>query len=347
MRIVFLLAVVFLLPAVQVSAQTYHQPREILTIMEKSAITYGVQTTDEDIPAEDFSSILVLPGTYIALHEDGTTSLENYTTRVSASPAATAALKRAEEAFAADDMPAARRAYLEVLDIIPEHSTVLTYMGQTYEHEKDRKTAIEWLEKAVAANPVDYMAHWFLADNYAETGELDRAMEHITLAHILNRNNPRLLFSLKRIYDKNGTPFDDWEFRPNCTVDTTEEGKPMITVTKEDGKEWMIYAFCHALWRFEPGYPETVMEGAQVPAFIVAEKEALINLVVSAANLNGEEPSSDPAIRMLARSVDDEQFEEFLYYEVILRRYPSVALMIAEKDRKRFADYVTAYHTQQ
>jgi tetratricopeptide (TPR) repeat protein len=345
---VYKLLLLLLLPGLAQSAiaQNYHQPHELVQIISDSKISYAIQASEAPIPAENFEDNLVLPGMYLEKDGEGRLSLANFGTRVSAVPEAVEALEKGEQAFAANDMELARKHYTKVLELFPDNALMLTYIGQTYEHEKRYDEAIEWLRKAIDANPIDYMAHWFLADNYAEKNELSLAIRHITMAHILNRNNGRLLYSLQNIYAKNGTPYDDWQFRPACSVDTTPDGKPLIIVDKNN-MEWSIYAICKALWRFDPDYPQTVLGDTQEPDVVVAEREALINLAVGSANKNGENPSADPVINILTQTIHDRTFENFLYYEVVLRRYPGIAMLIPEETRRGFTEYIMKYHTKQ
>lgn len=345
MKKLCLLALLLPMLAGVAMAQNYHQPDELFKILENSKISYVLEEATSAIPAENFDENLVPAGMYLEKNQDGQISLANYDTQLSAIPKVVEAMRKGDTAFAANDMTTARQYYMTMLEAFPDNSVVLTYIGQTFEHEKNHDEAIQWLSKAVKNNPIDYMAHWFLADNYAVKNEIELAMKHITTAHLLNRNNPRILASLKNIYAMNGTPYDDWEFRPACMVDTTAEGKPRIIIDKNK-MEWSMYAICKALWRFEPGYPETVRNNSDEPDIIIAEKEALFSLAVGSANANGEEPVADASINVLTQTIHDRTFENFLYYDVLLRRYPNIALLIQEENRQAFAEYIMKYHTK-
>lgn len=338
-----------LLPAlcISASAQRFHTPAEIVKLMEDSKVTYGMNLTDKlTIEADSYENILIGHDLYMEPGKNGQTSLKYYSEQMAENADAREAHEQAEKAFAADNMEEARKHYKEVLDIFPRNSVILTYMGQTYEHEKNYAEAIEWYEKAVEANPVDYMAHWFLADSYWRTdGDIKKAVKHITRAHLLNRNNPRILASVERIYKENGTPYDNWECRPAYALDTNDGGKPRISVDKGN-TGWLIYAMCKALWAFEPGYPQTVLENDDLPAFIVEEKECLAVLAVGSANQYGNEPNPDHSITMLTQTIHDETMELFMYYEVLMRRRPMIAYAVSEDVLDTFADYIMRYHTK-
>ena len=50
-----------------------------------------------------------------------------------------------------------------------------------------------WLKKAIELNPIDYLAYWLMAEIYLKNNNIDTGIYKITLAHIYNRNHPRLL----------------------------------------------------------------------------------------------------------------------------------------------------------
>ena len=204
---------VFLLPilCMPLRAQHYHQPAEIVKIMTNSRITYNMNVSDTmKTEADIYRNNLVVHGYYLAKDDNGTVTLQNYRDQLSANDEASRIWMKAEQAFADGKPDEAEKYYREVLAILPDNSVIMTYLGQAIIQQHRREDGMEWWRRAIEVNPFDYMAHWFIADNYAQDGDIDKAMEHITRAHLLNRNNPRILASLENIYEQNGTPYDGW-----------------------------------------------------------------------------------------------------------------------------------------
>src|SRR5690606_5444260 len=111
-------------------------------------------------------------------------------------------LTKAEEYFNERDFSLARNMYQEALASDPDYYELMTYIGQTYWIDGEHDKAIQWYEKTIQLNYIDYMAHWFLADAYKVQGDLDKALDEINIAMILNRNNPRIKKSFNDIYQQ-------------------------------------------------------------------------------------------------------------------------------------------------
>lgn len=329
-----------------VYSQKYHTPAELFKIMEESKIAYGIQVTSASsmaIEADNYHNNLAHPGLYEEEGSDGRIAIRSYMDIVPKDTVVFPIFHKAEKYFASGKMEEARELYNEMLEYYPDNSQIMTYIGQTYQKERDRENARKWLEKAVKTNRLDYMAHWFLADLSMDEGNMDKAVRHIVIAHVLNRNNPRLQFSLERILKANGTPYDNWEFIPIYRLDTTERGTPLITIADEH-PEWMIYAMCKALWAFEPGYAQLMLGKHNDPPALIEEKEALIALAVK--EIRQTDNRSTNNIRQLAQIIKDGQLDAFALYEVVFRKFPNMAAQLPTKMFDIFQQYILTYHTK-
>lgn len=348
MKTFVLFAVLSIAIAPPLYSQKYHKPDEILKIMEESNIAYGIQATTASTmitESDNYRNNLTHPGLYEEMDSDGRIAIRSYIDQIPGDTVVFPILHKAENFFAAGEMERARELYEEVLEYYPNNSQIMTYIGQTYQKENNGEDAREWLEKAIATNRIDYMAHWFLADVYMDQGEMEKAVRHIVIAHVLNRNNPRLQFSLERILKANGTPYDNWEFRPVYILDTTEKGTPLITLA-EDDTDWIAYALCKALWAFEPGYAESVMGSEQQYRAMIEEKEALIAFAVTAASKYGDVPTANEEANRLIRAIKDGQLDAFALYEVVFRKSPNMAAKLPQEMFDIFQQYILTYHTK-
>jgi adenylate cyclase len=97
----------------------------------------------------------------------------------------------------------ARAAALQAIAIDPHFALAHAYVGWTYMAEfwwswsddpaQSAAKALEWAQKAVAADPQEYNAHWVLGDAYQARGEPQRALAAYETALSLNPNDPELL----------------------------------------------------------------------------------------------------------------------------------------------------------
>lgn len=297
------------------------------------------------IDAEDYHNNLTRPGLFIEQTSDGQQTIRSQMSSLWHDSTASLLLDQAESFFAERNTEKARYLYKKILDRHPNSSQMMTYIGQTYQQDNDDESAREWFEKAIKTNRIDYMAHWFLANVCMEQNEIKRAVHHIVIAHVLNRNNPRIQLSLGLILLANDTPYDNWEFIPTYTLDTNKEGNPMITVAEEN-PDWMTYAMCKALWAFEPGYALSVLGDSKAPPALIEEKEALIALSVREIRKADKRSTLNEDIHRLAQIIKGGYLDAFALYEVVLRKDPNMASTLPEEVFDVFQRYILQYHTK-
>ncbi len=298
-------------------AQELHTPAEILKIMENSVVAYNIASLEEVIEPEDRSTNL----NFNFVYRKG--SKGNFSTHEYEISEETAGYSdQAESFFTKGEYKKAREMYLKALDSDPTYYKVMTYVGQTYGIEKDWKNAIKWYQKTIKANPIDYMAHWFLADCYVQTDEPEKALDEITTAIILNRNNPRIKLSFDAIYKLNKLKTSDWVFTPQMQLDSI--GPKEVKITAHE--DWIGYAMIKAAWAFEPGYAASM--GSKKGEFsILEEKEALLGLFV---NTEDKKAKKDPAVKALHTAIEAKMLDEYIFFEIVLPQYPFVAYQLPD-----------------
>jgi tetratricopeptide (TPR) repeat protein len=298
-----------------VIGQEIHSPAEIFKIMEKSSVTYELNALEKEILPKDRTDNLNY-NHYYRVNNEGQISTLKYEIDSNVQ----IYLTKAEEYFHAKKFSLAREMYL---DAFREDSTffmVMTYIGQTYGIEGDFDKAIEWYKKTIDLNYIDYMAHWFLADAYKSKGELDKAVDEITIARILNRNNPRIEKSLKSIYELKKLKTPVWTFNPQMEIDSIGVNKVRILFDSD----WLGYAMVKALWKYEPGYKKSM--GVSEGSFsIIEEKESFVSLMTS---FDKKKLKKHPEFKALKLALDKDMIDEFIFYEIVLPEYPFVAYQL-------------------
>ncbi len=319
-----LLSLLFVFSA---GAQSLHTPDEIFKLLSNSKLSYEIQLLNKTIPCPDRSKNVIDHNYYRRKTNSGLT-LYKFSINKKAKP-----LFDKAEFFFQSKMPDSALVYYQLaLNADTSLYFIMTYIGQIYEMKNEMTKAMDWYKKAIDKNYIDYMAHWFLADAYADHNKLKKATDEIVVAQILNRNNPRIKVSMKNIFEKSGRDTTDWCFQPQMQIIKTPN-KIIIATSKK----WMGYALAKALWLYEPGYRKSM--GVTGNISTLEEKECLFSLLVALKNGNID-IKNDPALYTLQNAVKHKEFNAYLLYEVILPQYPIVASQLPKPALLEIKDYI-------
>lgn len=308
--------------------QGLHSPAELLEILERSKLTYQVaeiSNPDTELPRGTVNN----PFSYQKI-VDGQPRVGTYEFEGGVK----AIFNEAEKAFTGGDDARATEYYRKAADMAPDYAVIHTFLGQSLARQGFIEEAIKSYRTAISLNYHDYMAHWFLADMLAEQKKKKEAAREISIAWVLNRNNPRIQSSLKRIYKMAGNKYQDFTFRPDYTVNMKGE-----KVSIEFREEWMMYAFCKAIWRHEPGYRKS-MGGPEGAFNIIEEKESLLNLMLNHQQIHGKKKSKVTEINFLKKSMENEYTYAFILCEIWLVQEPLIIYLQSKEAILDLANYV-------
>lgn len=324
-----LLFSLLILPSVS-AAQTADKPKYILladsifNIMETSMRTYEPEIVDsvEGIK-RDYPRLN--DQLYLYTASDSSIQLLQY----ELSEEALKCYKLAEEEYNKHNYDKAVYYYRELLKADPAYNKAYTMIGDMYYMKKDYDSARYYFTTSIEKNYADYTAHWFLADAYYASGQPEKALEEITIAHLLNRNHESILNGLKRYRKANYSEWKNWNLDPECR--TYQEGENYIIETTED---WLGYAAAEAVWKFEPGFAEEITGEPFEEGDIRYEKEAgCIAANIGSANM-----------RIVGQILEDGYFEEMIWYERLSKMAPSSLLLAPRPFFMRIVEYVNKYH---
>lgn len=318
-------------------AQRYHDPAEILRMVEKSTYTYELDQIDKHSVGMMKVPATVDYGIYLKRLPDGSIVVQSFQNEYGQNPDYAACFQNAEDAFSKDSLDAARYWYKKVLDVASNQSQVMTYIGQTYENEKDYEAAFPWFRRAIDTNYYDYNAHWFLADDLVLTHHVDEAVKEILIAMVLNRNHQRISTSLKINLQIAKKPYVDWAFGPRYEIDST--GDKHISIKCDTTyMEWLSYALCKALWAYEPGYRDSMLVGVNEEPLVVEEKECFLSVL--AVIENSGKPTQDPILQTAQKALAAGKFTEFVVYDVILPSHPNFVFKLPRAFIQSIPDYI-------
>jgi tetratricopeptide (TPR) repeat protein len=309
-------------------SQNLHTPAEILKIMEDSKLSYEMNILSKPIDCIDRSNNTV-DHSYYRVKTDSSILTFSYNLKPEAKPF----FEKAETYFSNKSLDSARIYYEKVLEIDPSYYKVMTYIGQMYGTMGDLDKSVEWYKKTIDLNYIDYLAHWLIADIYRMQGKIDEAVNEVTIAIILNRNNPRLKKLQTEIYQLSKLKTDDWCFNPQ--IDISSEGNK-VNVAFDN--VWIGYAMPKAVWRYEPGYKESM--GVKDNQYSTLEdKECLINLLIAIKNSKAKTKKYQD-ITTLKKAVDKGFISEYILYEILLPEHPFAASQFSEEEINKIKDYV-------
>ncbi len=297
--------------------------------MDESSVSYTLKSLDAPIRTE-ITDRPVFTNDFYRVETDSGLIVKQYELSENAGEL----FQKAEDCFEKGDLVQARKYYEEVLKVEPTYYKCLVYIGDTYLQSRYFNEALKFYEQAVEANPIDYLAHWGLAHACLLLGQKDRAVREITIAKVLNRNNPRLQQMLNTIYAAKKMVYNDWYFEPQYALSeeyNEEREKNVVVISYSDF--WLPYAMVDAVWKYEPGYAD---EMGDDPYGLVQNKEAVAALLT----VGDKKMKKQVAFKVLQAALDERKFDAYQIYEYLLPQYPAFAMLLSDDNLQQLADYV-------
>lgn len=302
-----------------------HSPAQIIKIMGQSKLVYKLDALKEKITRKT-DEPKVLHNQFVLVQNETGFGLKTY----ELSEKEKEIFNEAEANFESKDYNQSLLLFKKLNEIQPDYAYSLTMIGDVFYNLSQFDSAEVYFLKAISLNPVDYTAHWFLADTYWQKGNGKEAIKSITKAHLLNKNNPRLLKSLKNYRNQIGDPWEEWTFEPQYRL--SKQGNK---ITVEFDSDWLGYALVKALWKYEPGYSNSMI-GKEPDEYVfnsTEEAEAISSLL-----------SGNKKMMQIEKIVKDGYFNEFFYYEIVAQDNPTALLLFPQNNFDRLVEYVDRFH---
>ena len=310
-------------------SQKIHTPGEILKLLSVSKLKYDIKMLDKPIAGTDYSDKLNYSDYYRIVSDSGINTYQYKPNEV-----ATQKFQKSEIYYQAKDYENALIWYKSTLEADSSYFLAMNYIGQMYEIRKDHENAIIWYKKAIGKNYIDYMSHWFLADNYKSMNDLAHAVDEITIARILNRNNKGIKGSFDNIFLRAKRDTTDWYFNPQIEIAKPAEN----TVSLAMNDKWFGYGMPKALWKYEPGYSESM--GVKKGLYSTLEdRECLISLVVAQTNAKTI-IKGIPEFTVLKQAAENKHLDDYILFEIVLPKNPEVVYQLPEKSILDIKDYI-------
>lgn len=296
--------------------------------MNDSQVHYSIREGDFSDSVIDYSQF-VLSNDLYRIEENGSYVIKRY----ELTDEAGSYFNDAENFFQKKDYANARKNYKKVLELCPTYYKVLVYMGDTYFHERDYVNARVWYTKAIESNYIDYLAHWACANANLYLNDFETALKEISIAKVLNRNNPRLTTKLLEIYKYNKLSYNDWYLEPKYSLSESydvKEEKDVVNIAYQD--YWLPYALVKAVWQYEPNYAESMNNSN-----FMESKESIASIALT---MDKKLVKKHIELKGLQKSLDEGFFAAYVIYEDMLPQNPSIALYLDESDIETIVNYL-------
>ena len=300
--------------------------QEAMEIIKESKTLYSLKYLDKPIPVPDRSRLINYP---VYREKKG----DSYDVKaIKATGEAKKLLDKAENYFGSHQYAKARDAYTLALQEDPKLYSAITYIGQTYGIEENWDKAELWYKKAIEANYVDFLAHWLLADVYKIRGQKEKALDEISIAKVLNRNNPRLEALRKEIYGLNGLNIKNWTFNPQVRM-SRDSVTGNVNIVADS--IWSYYAFVQAAWFYEPVYKAKAKKYSMPQAMY---RECLMGFLP----FIGDKALVDSVdvLKRLVKVIEADKLDEFVFYDMLLLDYPTASFQLDKKQIEGLKDYL-------
>lgn len=300
--------------------------QEAMEIIKESKTLYSLKYLDKPIPVPDRSRLINYP---VYREKNG----DSYDVKaIKATGEAKKLLDKAENYFGSHQYAKARDAYTLALQEDPKLYSAITYIGQTYGIEKNWDKAELWYKKAIEANYVDFLAHWLLADVYKIKGQKEKALDEISIAKVLNRNNPRLEALRKEIYGLNGLNIKNWTFNPQVRM-SRDSVTGNVNIVADS--IWSYYAFVQAAWFYEPVYKAKAKKYSMPQAMYRESLMGFLPFIGDKALVD-----SVDVLKRLVKVIEADKLDEFVFYDMLLLDYPTASFQLDKKQIEGLKDYL-------
>ena len=308
-------------------------PLEILTFIEASPTKYEFEQLYGDIPRKNRT--IIPHGTYIE-QINGKEHQREYQDLESKEETKWKMTARNLMNVEKPKYKKVRDLYYKILKKSPQNAQIHTFIGETYYEENNYDAALKYFQKAIALNPIDYLARWLSAEIHLQNHQIDSAIYSITLAHIYNRNHPRLLKRLEQIYQQaQRTYYRNWGFDPKTYV--YKDGETVVVTA--DGI-WLTYGMYKAVWNYDSDYQYIKEQQAVTDYMFQQEMEATIGTYMTYTSLKKDDKRNYPAMNAFGYCLDYEMVEEFVMYEILLVDTPTLAHHTTDAFMQRLINYI-------
>ncbi len=214
-------------------------------------------------------------------------------------------------------------------------------LAKLYMELAEYPAAIKTYMEILAINHIDVKSREQLADAFLFAGEPKKALDQITMAHLLNRNDVALITKLSRICRANGLQYTDWTLMPQCSLHAKQDTVWIFF----RGLPWKSYGNCMALWEYETNYATHMAKLSDMAPKLIQEKECLLNALLTYEAME-QDKAHYPEFAFLAKCLSQGMIDDFILYEIRSRYQPLAMSSLMPQELERLCKFVIHHRTE-
>jgi tetratricopeptide (TPR) repeat protein len=317
------------------------EPKEFLTLMEKSPREYKLSEWKEDSAQWRQQNLwswypkLAEPA-FVADVEEVNGKRRLIDRRPA--PEVMKEIVALEAMFEAKDFALGEKRYAALAAKYPKEYLVQLYWGDVALFDHRPEVALTRYVAAGKLAPVDYRSWLFRGNALRALGRLDEATT--AYAHALTLR-PHLALA-EQILDGAGSQLgvrlSEQPFLPPVRLTPTSAGARLDLA--QPTPHWMAWTFCKSVWALEPSARQAALGTELHSPNSIEERECLINFL---ATWLSKKQGTDAAADFVDRVQKAGLLGEFIVYELLARQLPDVTVTLPEAARARIEEYVKRF----
>lgn len=315
----------FIFSTCQLSAQQLNTPKEFAEIMKYSQVKYFADS-NATIKKRD---LIFLENPPFSATVSG----------ISDSRKIVKLIKKGNNFLKKRKYEKALKYYKKALIFDKNNISILSKIGMIYNYQNHSQKAIDIFSNLLIINNLDFNNWSELATAYAVVSDTSAALEAITKAHILNRNDTVIENKMIEMYKHFGYEFyNKGDFIFNYEL--KEIGKDSITINTKTPL-WNSYANCKAVWKYDKNYQKAKANDFPKNLNFVQEKECLLNFLMFYETASETDKKAlKTEYDLLTKAIDTKQLNAFIQYEIWAVEKPILMHEISLEDFEEVMKYV-------
>ncbi|MCE1246430.1 MAG: hypothetical protein LWY06_07290 [Firmicutes bacterium] len=203
------------------------------------------------------------------------------------------------------------------------------------------KEACEYADEALKLNSGCWQAYTIKGVACFKLGDKVNSRASFVNALIYNHNDTEAWKGLIALGGADNFSVDMSPFVPLYSLDKVSSGKVRVYFDDNDKTRWLPYAFCKAVWKYEPGYFENRTGEKEYRLTPLEEMECLHGMIWAyGAFLKSGQFSKDPFMENLKKAERKMFLREYAYFNVLAPKNPEITWTLDDKYLDDMRDFI-------
>ncbi len=332
----------------------------VLEGLGQSLISHSATQSDPELRAKDLirAKALLQTAQQLGDHsqllenllDDFATLPANGQIKFNASPAADAAMKAGEAAFAKQDFDEAIKNYSHALELDPTSYHAALFVGDSYFAAKKFPQAAEWYDRAASMNPNLETAFRYHADMLTKQKDFNGARPFAIQAIVAEPYNAIPWRQLADWANNSHVRINPGKIKPGCTVTPSGQTKASVVVAPDQEPDalaaWIAYCGVRSSWRdgeFKKQFPQAAEYRHSLPE----EAAALTVAAKVSEEILQKSPDSpianDASISLLLRLHKAQLIEPYVLIVGVDQEIAQDYTAYRDKNRGKIQQYLSEF----